>query len=130
MRRSVWFFAVLATLVVGAALLVSSCSQFPPEKIDNAIIRAQQIERACENYRERHDSYPPTLSALVEGSNPLLEDRHVIFDPWGSPFKYAVVTDANGGQEVYVWAERTQNGKLTFIGVKRGVDGKTKNIGY
>ena len=42
-----------------------------------------------------------------------------LFDPWGKPYRYAVIPNAKGEQEVYVWGERTVDGQLKLLGAKR-----------
>jgi hypothetical protein len=66
-----------------------------------------------------NDSYPVKLADVL----PFLDNKDIT-DAWGNPFHYALVANAAGELEPYVWAERTHNGKVTLHGAKRTADGR------
>lgn len=134
MRRRNWVLVLLLILVAGVVLYSFTFRYTGETKADRALLKMQAIHRACENYRKETGSYPTTLTDLVkppDGEEPFLEDgQRGIIDSWGNPFKYEIVTNENGAQIVYVWAEQTKNGKvLTVVGEKPGSSWWTRTFG-
>jgi hypothetical protein len=102
-----------------------------------AVFQAQGIHQACEAYRNDpanpDKKLPNTLTDLIRpsfGDRSFLRNGEAdLHDPWGHPFRYAVVRNLNGEQEVYVWSERAGNGGLILVGAKRQANGEIELFG-
>jgi hypothetical protein len=77
----------------------------------------------CHLKRDADGRCPARLADL-----PGIPSRDLV-DAWGNPFRYAVVPNAAGQMEPYVWTERTQDGKTTLIGAKVAADGTVVRFG-
>jgi hypothetical protein len=128
--------AVAALCVAGVVLTVSTTRYGTPERVSRAVLQAAALLTACEAYREHPESgnrYPASLAELVEppfGGGPFLKDpANDLLDPWGNPFKYALVTDGAGQPVPHVWAERTADGRTARIGAKLTAGGKVEAFG-
>jgi hypothetical protein len=96
-----------------------------PSKSIYAKLQVENTIKACLSYQSIYGKYPNDLAALVgiDGERPFLEGgEKAVYDPWGNPLKYALVPDAKGNMEPYVWSERTVDGKLAIIGAKKAND--------
>ena len=128
MRRNWWKWA--AALLAGALLVWVAFPRSPPidknARANQAMFQASRLVEACEAYREAKYSereYPATLADLLTppfGGPPfLLNGAEGLIDPWGKPYRFAVIRHESGGTEVYVWAERTVDGRTRLFGAKR-----------
>ncbi|HJZ53473.1 MAG TPA: hypothetical protein VKE74_00855 [Gemmataceae bacterium] len=136
MKRWIWAAAVLVVLAAGVVLILATTSYGIPDRQSRAVLQAEGLIAACEAFREHPDSgkkYPATLAELVNppwgGSSYLKHREQDLIDPWGNPFKYAIVPNEKGEPEVYVWTELTRDGKTTLLGAKQTADGKTHLFG-
>lgn len=138
MNRRKWSIAVQIGLVVAfmalVGLAVSTTRVLMTKRSHQAVLQAKGLILACEAYHAQSgEKYPTKLADLIVppfgGSSFVRNGEDDLLDPWGRPFKYAVVPDGNGDPEVYVWAERTVDGKLLFIGAKRTASGRTELFG-
>jgi hypothetical protein len=137
MNPRTWAAVALAALLAAAVILAVCMSQnFTQDRSSRAVLQFKLLLTACEAYRENPKSgnrYPATLAELVEppfGGGPFLKDpANDLLDPWGNPFKYALVTDGTGKPVPYVWAERTADGKTTLLGAKLTAGGKFEVFG-
>jgi hypothetical protein len=137
MNRVSWWITVLALLLVGLIVLaICTTRYFGPTRTSQALLQARGLIVACEAYHENPKSggkHPATLADLYSppfgGGSYLKNGGDDLIDPWGNPFKYAVVPDAKGEPELYVWSEQTVDGKLKFIGAKRTARGSTVLFG-
>lgn len=137
MSRRNWAIVVPVVLLVGAVVLIVSTTRYlGPTRSSQAVLQARGLLLACEAYHETPKSgkkYPAKLADLhtppFSGGSFLRNGEDDLIDPWGNPFKYAVVPDAKGEPELYVWSERTVEGKLTLIGWKRTAGGSTVLFG-
>jgi hypothetical protein len=96
---------------------------------------ADSIVRGCQMY-QRHPKgsgkYPAALHELVAspfGVGPFVDLPRGFNDPWGNPYRYALVQDEHGNTMPYVWAEREVDGELKLIGAKGTAGGKTVLFG-
>jgi hypothetical protein len=137
MNSRVVAVCVLAVLgLAGFALIAVQRKTDRHFNTQSAINEAGLLIEACQAYRRHPESggkYPTNLADVIRPpirSDPFLEDSgRVLIDPWGNPFRYALVPNENGEPEPYVWAERVKDGKLTLIGAKGTAAGKTKLFG-
>jgi hypothetical protein len=140
MNRRKWSIGVqvglVVALVVAVVLTVFTRGHVVPDRVYRAVLQAKGLTLACEAYHENPSSgnkYPAKLADLHSppfgGSSFLRNGEEDLLDPWGNPFKYAVVPDAKGEPELYVWSEQTVDGKLQFIGAKRTAGGSTVLFG-
>lgn len=134
MKWTAWIVSVL--VFVGVAIVLGTTHYGSPERPSRAVLQARSLLTACEVYRARpesDDKYPATLRDLVKppwgGGAFLRNPQENLLDPWGNPFKYAVVQTDGGEPELYVWAERTADGKTRLIGAKRTASGATTHFG-
>ena len=128
----------LAVLLVALLALASSIRALGPTDTGQAIAQAQWSVEACESYRNHpanpnRGKYPASLADLVKPqfsqSGFLIRGEKDLIDPWGHPYRYAVVKNADGEDEVYVWSERFAGGKLKLVGAKRKANGEIENFG-
>jgi general secretion pathway protein G len=66
---------------------------------------------ACETYYLHHDTYPPSLEALLvadEKGGPYLKTADALRDPWGKPYQYDPAGTHNAGRQPDIWAETAQ----------------------
>ena len=103
----------------------------------NGIVDAGFFAQACWSYREHTPGrkFPAELSDLLlrspQGIGPFKDMRDdKCDDPWGNPYKYALVPNENGDLEPYVWAESIVDGKLRLYGAKCGADGMVIRFGW
>ncbi len=133
---------VLALIVLVLTLMGLSLVAPPPYDMNWSASRVTfdttEIAHACGAYRNSEKNagkkFPTTIDDLIRpmpgGGGPFLDVRPSdLIDPWGNPYRYAVVTSANGEQEVYVWAERIVDGKLKLLGAKCCADGEVRRFG-
>src|SRR3954449_12969308 len=97
---------VALAVLLFAALVY--CVAFPtylgPTRPGNALLGAKRVLQACEAYHDNPDNtgkrYPTALADLVPppfGGGAFLRDGdRDLIDPWGHPYRYAVITNANG----------------------------------
>jgi hypothetical protein len=78
---------------------------------DQAMLQAQNIQKACMAYYVKHRGvYPSSLMLVVvkdpdTGSPPLLDGGgKAIIDPWGAPYQFEVRADEKGLKRLHVWA--------------------------
>jgi hypothetical protein len=137
MKRLRWVVLALIA-VVAVALVTAATTRYDGEtRTYRATLQSRQILTACEAYRENPDNpqrkFPSALPELVNppfgGPSFLKNGAEDLRDPWGNFYRYAVVTRDNGEQEVYVWGERTVDGKLKLIGAKLRANGDTELFG-
>ena len=133
-----WLVGVLAAVLVlviavGLLGLESSDRNYMSH---SAIDQARYLAIGCEMYYEHPKSggkYPEKLADLIHppfGDGPFVEDHSSdLIDPWGNPYKYALVQNENGKWEPYVWAERTVDGKTTLLGAKWTANGEAQLFG-
>lgn len=139
-RNRTWAVGALAVLVAAGVVLGALTRQTDTNA--NPILtahKARDLVLACRAYRQHPGSggrYPATLADLLAppfGGGPLLvegeDPSNVLTDPWGNPFKYALVPNADGEPEPYVWAERTKDGATTLIGAKLTAEGEVVAFG-
>jgi hypothetical protein len=134
-----WRFGLLAlVLLIEMLILVTvlTTRYGGDSKTYWAIFHVQGILVSCEAYRENPASgnrYPADLSELHNppfgGPSFLHNGEQDLIDPWGNPYRYAVVKSRKGGPEIYVWSEHNRDGKLKLVGAKRTGDGKTELFG-
>ncbi len=134
MTRRRLTYGILGVLALLSLLLFASLWSIrynPWTTTYSATYLAKRLLGACEAFREHPASggkYPASLSELHSppfgGSSFLRDGQSDLLDPWGNPFRYVVVAGADGKQEVYIWAERTVDGKLTLAGAKRTTEGQ------
>ena len=60
------------------------------------------------------------------GDTSFLRDEDDLIDPWGAPCRYSVVKRPDGKQEVYIWAEWQDGGKLRLAGAKLTINGEVQ----
>jgi hypothetical protein len=131
---------VLALVVLVAALLATASSMraLGPRAAAQAVAQSQSAVRACEQYRNHpanpdRGKYPTALADLAK--QPFIKDsfllggEEALRDPWGNPYRYAVVKNATSEDEVYVWSERLVDGKLKLLGAKRTANGEIEKFG-
>jgi hypothetical protein len=137
-RQRRYDFAIAALILVAGGLtflrwVTKTMPGLSPTRV--SINRASDVAEACESYRSNSPSHshPASLDDLrkpLPGFGLLLADpEHDLCDHWGNPFRYAVVPDADGQPEVYVWFELTSDGKTTLHGAKRTAHGKLIRFG-
>jgi hypothetical protein len=135
-RRVILVLIVLLLAVISLALSTSMTDKY--YNTHKAIAQSRFLVGMCEAYRNysanpQRGKYPATLTELVkppfDGGQFVVEGERDLIDPWGNPYRYAVIPNAKGEQEVYVWCERTVNGKLTLHGAKRRADGEIELFG-
>jgi hypothetical protein len=128
-----------AAVALAAILVFALLAAMVPDFGNNtrtywAGVGARRIASACEEYRRHPGSggkYPGALSDLIKppfGGSSCLHGAQDLIDPWGRPFRYAVVKHADG-EEVYVWGERAVEGGLRLVGAKLTTDGKVGPLG-
>src|SRR5262245_33556450 len=127
--RQFWtIFAVFSLLVLAVLALVQKAPTVVNQdrNFDVSVVRAHQLLRACETYRLKSssNSYPTKLADVVR----YLEDPSLA-DSLGNPFHYALVPNADGELEPYIWVERVRDGKTTLSGAKRTAEGKEISFG-
>jgi hypothetical protein len=131
-----WAVVVLVLLALGIVLILAATTYDGYSKSDQAVMQAANLTQVCEAYRVHPNSgkkYPATLADLASppfgGSSFLKYGKDDLIDPWGNPFKYAIVPNEKGEPEVYVWTERIVDEKLMLLGAKRTADGETHVFG-
>ncbi len=92
------------------------------------IVDAQSLVRKCLRYYadpKSGERFPNRLTDLEKppwGGESYFNDddpERKLKDQWNKPFRYAVVTNENGEQEVYIWSEhKDEEGKLKLVGAK------------
>jgi hypothetical protein len=127
--------------VLVAMPVVFVASIHPTDKHYNtfqAAIRAEECVWACRKYSRQPDAggkYPARLADLLAppfGGESMLEawEKDSLIDPWGNPYKYALVPNADGTPEPYVWTEReAPHGRTTLIGAKLTAQGEVVAFG-
>ena len=139
MKRFRWVVLGLAVLLV-ALIALSSVVRVSggPTPTGQAISQSKLLLQMCEYYRDhsanpQRGKFPTTLAELAkppfDGAQFLTKGERDLIDPWGNPYRYAVIPNTKGEPEVYVWGERTKNGKLTLHGAKRRADGEIELFG-
>jgi hypothetical protein len=122
-------------VAVPLAVYLVSAKTDKHDRVHVSMIDAEKFARACRIYHDRHPDqrYPDKLSDL---QNPPASVGHLLDNPnpdfrdaWGNPFRYAVVPNAAGVLEPYVWAEWTRDGKTTMHGAKLAADGTIVRFG-
>lgn len=91
-----------------------------------ALERIAVLLQACEAYKmspaNQEDEFPSKLDELISppwgGGGFLKGGKMGLLDPWGEPFKYALVKGKDGKPVPYVWSERTVDGKVKVVGTK------------
>jgi hypothetical protein len=92
-----------------------------------SIMDAESLARAS-FYKNKRDGRFPTQLSVVRSGSDIAEHR--LIDPWGKPYRYAVVPNEAGELEPYVWTERIDaNGQATMIGAKVRPDGTVVRFG-
>ena len=138
MKLLKWAGGLLAAAALTAAVVLTMCgnSSDRHQKSHEAISRASDLVLGCQAYSNHPKSgakYPAALTDLIHspfGGGPFaLGSEDSCKDPWGNPYKYALVRNEKGEWEPYVWAQRTVNGKTTLLGAMRTVEGQTKLFG-
>jgi hypothetical protein len=126
-----FFKPALIFLVLGIVAVVVLClfvvDWGGASKTDYAKMHMMNIIKACRSYHVMEEKFPSTLSVLIgaDGTRPYLEGgAKAIVDPWGKPFKYALIGNDSNEMEPYVWSERLTDGKLAIIGIKYTKDAK------
>lgn len=93
-------------------------------KEDKARRGCQSVVFACEAYQNHPQNktgeYPAKLAELVKppfgGPSFLRNGKDDLIDPWGNAFQYAVEKNKKGELKVFVWTERTVDGKPMVVG--------------
>jgi hypothetical protein len=99
-----------------------------------SVQRAENLVVACQIYRRGtpNGQYPATLADLRKPPSGVdlswVQDDD-LNDVWGTPFRYALVPDANSELEVHIWTEWIRDGKLTLLGVKLPANGPAVPFG-
>jgi hypothetical protein len=136
-RRHLYTIGIAALVLLAATLVTLKLATkvrdgLSPVKV--SIVRASELTEACQIYRDCNPAktYPEKLEDLLHPTfyaGPFVSD-HILKDGWGDPFRYALVPNADGELEPYVWTERVMDGKVTLYGAKRTADGKSLLIGW
>ncbi|AMV27683.1 hypothetical protein VT84_25000 [Gemmata sp. SH-PL17] len=136
MSRRYWIATGLVAFFVLVAAAFSTKELDAHYNSEQTILRARYVLQSCEVYRGDPASggkYPVALLDLhkrpSEGKSFLPDGDSDLLDMWGNPYRYAVIANAHGEQEVYVWAERVVRGKLKLLGAKRNADGGIELFG-
>lgn len=106
-------FTLLEVLVVTAILVIlaglatfASVSFLAKARIDEARLKMQKVESACNAYYTTNDgTWPTTLNDLVappSGRPLLLGGESAITDPWGKQFQYSVGEDNFGATRAMI----------------------------
>jgi hypothetical protein len=134
-RRVILTLIVLLVLLLG--MLLGTRESDKNYNLYKAIIRSEELLLMCEEYSHSGSDkkYPSSLADLVTppfGGSPNLRDtpQHYIIDPWGNPYKYAMVKNAQGKTELYVWTECVVKGKLKLLGAKMIADGSMSIVRF
>src|SRR5262245_28386923 len=96
------FVFVAPLALVGLAITAVRCDG--DSKSGLAKMKALNVVKACRAYQAINDKYPSNLSDLIgtDGNRALLDGgEQAILDPWGKPYKYALVQIENGDFEPY-----------------------------
>src|SRR5262245_13183671 len=106
-KRSVAFVAVVVVIV--AAFLILRPRYLIQTRSGTAVLHASGLLSACEAYRMHpaaKGKFPATLADLVTppfgGTGYLKYGPQDLIDPWGNPYRYAVVPDDRGEPVAYV----------------------------
>jgi len=137
MTRKILLVAMVIVLICIPEFLYQSMRVWPESfRYGRAIHESHGFVHGCWSYRERTPGrkFPAKLSELLlrspEGVGPFMDTRDdTCDDPWGNPYKYALVPNENGELEPYVWAERIENGKAKLYGAKCSADGTVTQFG-
>jgi hypothetical protein len=127
-KRAAAFLAVAAVAVL-VAVALNFQVYMGPTKPNRALHEAAMLVRACRVYQQRPEAggkYPAALADLLAppfGGYPLVDMANGLNDPWGNPYRYAVVQNEKRDPLPYVWAEWVVDGELKLIGAKGAAGG-------
>lgn len=138
MRRKFLFAAIVIVLLCIPEFVFQLGRVSPGYSYTNkAIIRSESFAEACWSYRDRTPArkFPAQLSDLLSDSPPGAGSYIALHgddcdDPWGNPYKYALVPDEKGEMVPYVWAERVVDGELRLHGATCKADGTAMGFGW
>jgi hypothetical protein len=137
MKRRRWVEAAIVLSVIAVVVFFANPRYLGPTRTSDRIFEVKRIIYACEAYRfspsNTGNKPPAKLADLIhppfEGG-PFVRDAEAdLLDPWGNPYRYALVPSAEGKFDAYVWSERVVDGRLTLIGAKLQADGGTHFFG-
>jgi type II secretory pathway pseudopilin PulG len=87
-----------------------------------AVINARNLTVAAKAYRIKHDKWPEKLADLTKGTKDMpayiAGGEKALLDPWGEQYKFAMLEDEKGQEQVYVWSERVVGGETKVYGSK------------
>jgi len=130
MARKILLVAMVIVLLCIPEFVFRSHKVWPESyRHGKAIHESSRFVQACWIYREHTpgQKFPAKLSEVL----PLMELRDdKSDDPWGNPYKYALVPNEKGELEPYVWAETIVDGKLKLHGAKCKSDGTVIRFGF
>jgi type II secretory pathway pseudopilin PulG len=132
--RAVVIALVLIGVAIGVVALVVFGQKVRSDTLTGrSVNRAMSLAEGCRNYRLTYPDrgYPAALADLAQETNgvgPFADDESLT-DGWGHPFRYALVPNADGQLEPYIWSERTSNGRTTLHGAKLAADGTVVPFG-
>jgi hypothetical protein len=85
------------------------------QDVRESIRRASVLMKACRVFSIKNEGlFPSKLADIVK-----YLDHPDLTDAWGNPFHYALVPNADGVMEQYIWAERVQGDQVTLHGLKQ-----------
>jgi hypothetical protein len=86
---------------------------------DEALRKAQDVQKACMSYYTRGNGWPRDLTALVEkvnGVGPFLADgKKAILDPWGAPLQFQVSMTPEGYERISIWTHSPYGEKRKLV---------------
>jgi hypothetical protein len=134
-RKRHWIVIAVAVIALLTALLFIASYFIVRYKdivyINHVLLNTQNIAKACREYSKHpaaagrfpgklHDLISPPFEAksFIDGG------RRAIIDPWGKPYKYAIVPNPDGVPEVYIWTDWADDRAITLRGAKVTAEGE------
>jgi general secretion pathway protein G len=100
-------FTLMEVLVVVAILVILAGAasiyvfgELDRAKDDRAKADVSTLARACEAYKLHFEDFPDSLEQLCappDGGKPQLDNREMLLDPWGRPYRYDKAGPNNNG---------------------------------
>jgi hypothetical protein len=135
-RRLRYGILVLILLLIGIPIFVLCSVKMSDRHYCEyrSIHRATNLAEASRIYYLNNPakSYPANLQDLLNpptGMGPFIDGPRDLVDGWDKPFRYALVPNADGVLEPWVWTEFTWKGKTTLIGATMKSDGTLVRFG-
>jgi hypothetical protein len=109
-NRLIVFVLCCAICTVGGIVVYADLTRhdWGDVKETQARMKAKVIRDACMAFRVNTGAYPARLAELIGEEKLYLEGgENALKDPWGQPFQFTLIQDADGDSTPVVWTIRT-----------------------